>query len=138
MFRFCLWLISWVVENSINLVLSSLKTKLLFEDHSDTISRSDSNSWKHFFRFFSFKCFYRVELLPYCKEPQATFPTKSIMCKLQRVRPKMLPCDTWNLFRLTKEPLSTTWTNCFLSETQVNLWRFSNNVRWSIVSNSLE
>ena len=38
------------VENDINLVLSSLKIKL-FEDHSDTASRSDSNSSIHFLDF---------------------------------------------------------------------------------------
>ena len=34
LFRLCFWL-SWVVENSINLSLSSLKNNLLLEDHSD-------------------------------------------------------------------------------------------------------
>ena len=90
LFRLCLWL-SWVVENSINLVLSSLKTKLLFQVYSDTVSRSDSNSSIHFFRFFGFECLYRVESSAYCKESQVTFSTKSIMYKLKRTGPKLLP-----------------------------------------------
>ena len=73
-----------MVENSINLVLSSLKIKLFFEDHSDTVSRSDSNSCIHFFRFFSLERLYRVESPAYYKELQVKFSAKSIMYNLRR------------------------------------------------------
>ena len=90
------------------MVLSSLKTKLLFEDHSDTVSRSDSNSSITFFRFFGFECLYRVESSAYCKESQVTFSTKSTMYKLKRTGPKMLPYGTPKLLSLTDELLSST------------------------------
>ena len=64
LFKLCFWL-SWVVENSINLVLSSLKTKLLFDD---TVSRPDSNSSRYFFDFSVLNVLYRVESSVYCNE----------------------------------------------------------------------
>ena len=97
--KLCFWL-SWVVENRINLVLWSLKTKLSFEGHSDAVSRSDSNSSIHFFRFFGFECFYKVESSAYCNELQVTFSTKSTTYKLKRTGPKMLACGTPKLWSL--------------------------------------
>ena len=146
--KLCFWL-SWVVENSINLVLWSLKTKLSFEGHSDAVSRSDSNSSIHFFRFFGFECFYKVESSAYCNELQLTFSTKSTTYKLKRTGPKMLPCGTPKLWSLMDKLLSSTRTNYFRSETKLwisfkacleksNLWSFSNNVRWSVASSALQ
>ena len=100
--RLCLWL-SWE--------LSLLKTKLLLEDHIDTVSRSDFNSSIHFVRSLGFE----VESLAYCNESQMMFSTKSTTYKLKRTGPKMLPCGTPNLLNLTGECLS--WTNCFRPET---------------------
>ena len=90
LFRLCLWL-SWVAQNSINLVSSSLKIKILFEDHSDSVSRWGSYFLIHFLRFFGFECLCWVESSRYCKESQVAFSAKSIMHKLKRAWPKMLP-----------------------------------------------
>ena len=99
LFRLSLWQ-SWVIENSINLVLSLLKTKLLIEGHSDTVSRSDSNSLIQLFSFSILNEFWFW---------------------------------SWRVKGLKRYPVA------FKACTEkFNLWHFSNNVGWLIVSNALE